>query len=111
MVTKVRYTLPKPLAKLIVSSFLYIRIQQNSRFYASALSREKTKSWKQSLDHYAEEAVKKLQEKKAVHLIDVEAEDDDMEGNDSSQEDEAKPPKKPILQLTEYVFFQFSLTD
>lgn len=89
--------------KLIISSFLYIRIQQNSRFYASALSREKAKTWNQTLNHYAEEAVKKLKEQKAVEEVPGEAEDDDMEGNDSSQSDEAKPAKPPILQLTEYV--------
>lgn len=87
----------------MISSFLFIRIQQKPRFYASALSRESNKTWKATLDHYAEEAVKKLKDKTAVEEVIVEPEDDDMEGNDDSQSDEAKPPKIPVLQLTEYV--------
>jgi hypothetical protein len=91
--------------RLMFSSFLYIRIQQKPTFYAAALSREKMKSWKDTLDHYAEEAVKKLKDQKAVEEVAVETEDDDMEGNDDSQPDEAKPPKIPVLQLTEYVSY------
>jgi hypothetical protein len=64
------------------------------------------KSWKDTLDHYAEEAVKKLKDQKAVEEVAVETEDDDMEGNDDSQSDEAKPPKIPVLQLTEYVLYR-----
>jgi hypothetical protein len=92
--------------RLMFSSFLYIRIQQKPTFYAAALSREKMKSWKDTLDHYAEEAVKKLKDQKAVEEVAVETEDDDMEGNDDSQSDEAKPPKIPVLQLTEYVLYR-----
>jgi hypothetical protein len=90
---------------LMISSFLFIRIQQNPRFYAAALSRERMTSWEATLDHYAEEAVKKLKDQKAVEEVAAETEDNDMEGNESSQTDEAKPPKNLVLQLTEYVIY------
>jgi hypothetical protein len=37
-----------------ISSFLFVRIQQNSRYYSSTLSRDKAKTWQQSLNHYVE---------------------------------------------------------
>jgi cobalamin biosynthesis protein CobT len=89
----------------MLSSFLFIRIQQKPSFYASALLRESKKSWKDTLDHYAQEAVKKLKDQKAVEEVTAETEDDDMEDNDDSQPDEVKPPKIPVLQLTEYVLY------
>jgi hypothetical protein len=81
------------------------------------LSRERQKSWKETLDHYVEvnfdretsanvqDAIKKLKDNKAVDLQIVEDDDDeDMDGNDSgSQSDQARPKPLPILQLTQYV--------
>ena len=52
------------------------------------------------MEHYVEVAIKKLQEQKAVELVPIDNEDDEMEINDGSQLDKVKP-KESKLQLTE----------
>lgn len=54
------------------------------------------------MEHYVEVAIEKLRDQKAVELVQLESDDDDMAGSASSQVDEVKP-KISILQLTEYV--------
>lgn len=36
------------------SSFLFIRIQQNPKYYADSVHRKKRETWEQSLDQYVE---------------------------------------------------------
>jgi hypothetical protein len=45
---------PESVLHTHISSFLFVRIQQNSRYYSSTLSRDKAKTWQQSLNHYVE---------------------------------------------------------